>query len=86
MAWPNPQVGKVADVVEVEEYSADIMIGEKRLSHLRPPMVRDYKGDRYVIVHDDGDVIDVFRTVPNQPLWPERLLTWPFDGDDISLT
>jgi hypothetical protein len=85
MVWLYPHVDAVTGVVEIEAYSADIMVGKKRLRHLRPPMVRDYKGDRYVIVHDDGEVIAVFRTVPNRPLVPERLVAWPFEGDDINL-
>jgi hypothetical protein len=85
MAWPYPQVDAVAGVIEVEAYSADIMVGKKRLRHLRPPMVHDYKGDRYVIVHDDGEVIAVFRAVPDRPLGPERMLTSPFDRNDINV-
>jgi hypothetical protein len=85
MVWPYPHVDVVARAVEVEAYSADIMVGKKRLRHLRPPIARDYDGDRYVIVHDDGEVIAVFRTVPDRPLVPERLLAWPFDRDDINL-
>lgn len=85
MVWPYPHIDTDARAVEVEAYSADVMVGTKRLRHLRAPMVRDCRGERYVIVHDDGDVIAVFRTVPDRPLLPERLLAWPFDGDDDNL-
>ncbi len=84
--WPYPLVDAVAGVVEIEAYSADIMAGTKRVRHLRPPMVRDYEGARYVIVLDDEAVIAVYRVVPRRPLDPDRLLEWPFDEDDVSLT
>lgn len=86
MAWPHSRIDPLVGDVEVEAYSADIMAGAKRLKHLRAPMIRDYKGRRYVIVLDDGDVIAVYRTSPGRPRDPVQLTAWPFDNDDASLT
>jgi hypothetical protein len=88
VAWPYPKVDHAAGTVEVEveAYSADIMSGAKRVRHLRPPMIRLYKGEQYVIVHDDGEVIAVYRTLASKPPALERLFSWPFGGDDVSLT
>ena len=85
MSWPRTQVDVPAGPFEIDAYSADVMTGAKRVRHLRPPMIRDYQGDRYVIVLDDGDVIAVFRVTVDHPWDPERLLRWPFDGDEITL-
>jgi hypothetical protein len=85
MPWTRPPADAAAGASEIDAYSADVVIGAKRLRHLRPPMIREYRGERYVIIVDDGDVIAVFRVVPDRPSDPERLLRWPFEGDDVDL-
>jgi hypothetical protein len=69
--------------VDAEAYSADIMSGKKRVRHLRSPVVRDYEGQRYVVIIDGGEAIALYRVVAGHPWTPERLLTWPFSGDDV---
>jgi hypothetical protein len=80
--WFSPHSDVLRGPVEVEAYSADMMVGPKRVRHLRPPATREYHGQRYVVVMDDSDPVAVYRIIPTQPTDPERLLLWPFGEDE----
>jgi len=80
--WFSPYVGRLGGPAEIEAYSADVMVGPRRVRHLRPPTTRDYRGERYVVVMDDSEPIAVYRVVPEQPTTPQRLLLWPFNEDE----